>query len=564
MIDLSRYLNHTLSNGAPRYYISMHQLYKDPKTGREDLLLAPSREQIYYSTPAGLFAYPLTDRTLSNFMTLNLEYREESSHVVLIEATDPTRMLWIKEKRSKEARLLGRIQDQAIDTVAEAYRDRGFVTSVQKFRQLLLAAGFTSVFDTARTLHITHKEQIVFLTQKACRIVGSFDARKVRQAHRPKSATVDLSAIESKFIKEAKTLSDDPNVDWDNPQVREKIHDINDLNNIFVAARGAGEVHIKGPASNLERELKKLGEDTEGEIGNDTFYLKAPNKNENIKVTLTTSRIPFVTPIVFERIQLLRLEGPIFSNISVYESNVIWDVSGANTLKSTMLFEDCTVRVINPTDAVLELLRNSKNTVIVDKLPLRGPPIKENPNFPTKYFDGLSPEEAAQRQQELEISTQQARAGVYRELPSDAIARKKGLVKLSAYRKVAQDRGFDVSQVDDVTHLAEKALRYYKVRNIDTKMIDALARDLSHVYRKGLAAWGTGGHRPGASQTGWADSRVASVLVGGKAAWTADNKQFRNLPTEMQQAIIQQLPSLYTALAAQGRHADIRYIRDSV
>jgi hypothetical protein len=135
-----------------------------------------------------------------------------------------------------------------------------------------------------------------------------------------------------------------------------------------------------------------------------------------------------------------------------------------------------------------------------------------------------------------------------------------GLVKLSAYRVVAQQRGFDISQVSDMKDMATKALRYYGVKPT-AAVVNTLAAGLEKVYDKGLAAWKSGGHRPGATGRNWADARVASVLVGGKAAWTADRKQFAMLPPKALRAVIDQLPELYQALAAQGRQRDISYIQ---
>lgn len=48
---------------------------------------------------------------------------------------------------------------------------------------------------------------------------------------------------------------------------------------------------------------------------------------------------------------------------------------------------------------------------------------------------------------------------------------------------------------------------------------------LKKVYNKGLAAWRTG-HRPNASQQGWAYARVHSFVTGGKTSKTADNKLY--------------------------------------
>ena len=165
----------------------------------------------------------------------------------------------------------------------------------------------------------------------------------------------------------------------------------------------------------------------------------------------------------------------------------------------------------------------------------------QNKSYPAKYFAGLSPEEAEQRRRELDISTENAKSGIYEVLPTDILAQKRGQVRGSSYREIAKKRGFDLSLTGSLEGAAKQALIYYGIKSPSAKEISALTRDLELIYRKGMGAWGTGGHRPGASQRGWAMSRVASFLVGGKAAWTADNKQFKNLPVQMQNAIIAQM-----------------------
>ena len=51
---------------------------------------------------------------------------------------------------------------------------------------------------------------------------------------------------------------------------------------------------------------------------------------------------------------------------------------------------------------------------------------------------------------------------------------------------------------------------------------------LRKIYKKGLAAWASGGHRPGASQHAWAMARVKSVLKGGKAR-SVDAKEWKEI-----------------------------------
>jgi hypothetical protein len=41
---------------------------------------------------------------------------------------------------------------------------------------------------------------------------------------------------------------------------------------------------------------------------------------------------------------------------------------------------------------------------------------------------------------------------------------------------------------------------------------------IRQIYNRGLAAYRTGGHRPGVSSQAWAMARVNSALTGGKAA----------------------------------------------
>ena len=198
--------------------------------------------------------------------------------------------------------------------------------------------------------------------------------------------------------------------------------------------------------------------------------------------------------------------------------------------------------------------------------------LRENPGsvdlkgrrIPEKYLAGLSAKERKQRIAEL--TEQRDRKGVgdkrYKELASDRLARKKGLVKQSAYSQVAEKRGIQIrykGAQPDFQATARAALRYYKAKGD----VDEIADLLEQSYDKGLAAWQSGGHRPGASQRNWGDARVHSLLVGGKTAWypSADRKQVRQFPRKMQEGIIRQMPEVFKALKAQGRQKDITYLR---
>jgi len=198
--------------------------------------------------------------------------------------------------------------------------------------------------------------------------------------------------------------------------------------------------------------------------------------------------------------------------------------------------------------------------------------LRENPgavdlkgrHIPEKYLAGLT--KAERRQRIAELTEQRDRKGRgdkrYRELASDRLARKKGLVEQSAYSQVAERRGIQIrykGAQPDFKATARAALRYYKTKGD----VDEIADLLEQSYDKGLKAWQTGGHRPGASQRNWGDARVHSLLVGGKTAWyaSADRKQVRQFPRKMKEGIIRQMPEVLKALKAQGRQADIDYLR---
>lgn len=169
------------------------------------------------------------------------------------------------------------------------------------------------------------------------------------------------------------------------------------------------------------------------------------------------------------------------------------------------------------------------------------PTLRSNPadlegrHIPEKYLAGLPPKLRAARIRELSAS-RSGRTG-YEPLPTDLAAQRMGLVKRSKYSTAADARG--IEHRGDYEDTARRALRYYGVPTTQQN-VRTVARELEKVFKKGLAAWRTGGHRPGASQSGWAYARVASVLVGGKAAYTADKKNVAKFPAKMRQGIERQ------------------------
>lgn len=182
-------------------------------------------------------------------------------------------------------------------------------------------------------------------------------------------------------------------------------------------------------------------------------------------------------------------------------------------------------------------------------------------HIPERYLAGLPPEIRKQRVRELTESRESYWRGDYSELPSDHIARKLGLVKQSAYTKVAKERGIEWRGGSQ--DMAQRVLVYYGAK-ASPQQVSKFANALDQVFRKGLAAWKSGGHRPGATAQNWAVARVNSLVVGGKAAWTADRKQFAVLPPAVQRAIVEQIESVLEALADQGRNADVEFLINQI
>jgi hypothetical protein len=99
---------------------------------------------------------------------------------------------------------------------------------------------------------------------------------------------------------------------------------------------------------------------------------------------------------------------------------------------------------------------------------------------------------------------------------------------------------------------------------VKTSDTEELAEALQQVYNKGLAAWKSGGHRPGATAKNWAVARVASLVVGGKAAWTADRKQFAVLPKTVQTKIRRSMKPVLRELGKQKRASDIAFLEEKL
>jgi hypothetical protein len=163
--------------------------------------------------------------------------------------------------------------------------------------------------------------------------------------------------------------------------------------------------------------------------------------------------------------------------------------------------------------------------------------MKSNPedlagrHIPDRYLAGLPPALQKQRVRELTESRDAYKRGDYSELATDVTARKMGLVKQSQYTTEAKKRGIEYR--GDFHDMAKRTLKFYSGR-APAREVEAFAEALRKSFSKGLAAWKSGGHRPGATAQNWAVARVNSLVVGGKTSWTADKKLFEVLPESVQ------------------------------
>ena len=170
----------------------------------------------------------------------------------------------------------------------------------------------------------------------------------------------------------------------------------------------------------------------------------------------------------------------------------------------------------------------------IQYVPKSNPVDLEGRFVPERYLAGLPPALQKQRIRELTESRDAYKRGDYSELPTDRTARKMGLVKQSNYTTEAKKRG--VEYRGDHDDMARRVFEFYGHRP-SAREVTAFAAALRKSFSKGLAAWKSGGHRPGATAQNWAVARVNSLVVGGKTSWTADKKLFEVLPAEVRAKI---------------------------
>jgi len=146
--------------------------------------------------------------------------------------------------------------------------------------------------------------------------------------------------------------------------------------------------------------------------------------------------------------------------------------------------------------------RKSKNT--------NNNKLKTYTGYKGKYVKGLSGKKLKQRKQELSRNQKLAKQGS---------------------KKVYQ-KSYWKSDKNVKTKGSSYTQQFHKKYGKDVKSLPQIAKAtgfplscLKQVYNRGMAAWRTG-HRPGASQQGWAFARVHSFVTGGKTSKTADKKLY--------------------------------------
>lgn len=137
---------------------------------------------------------------------------------------------------------------------------------------------------------------------------------------------------------------------------------------------------------------------------------------------------------------------------------------------------------------------------------------------PKKYTSGIAKSTADKRKAQIRkrMRGDVPKSEIYKPLPGDSktsTRKSKYTTSMGALRRKISETGQTI-----------------KSNSMRTKFIRATAKEtgiptgiIRDVYERGEAAWGTGGHRVGASQAAWAKARVYSFLQKGKTATTADS-----------------------------------------
>ena len=113
-------------------------------------------------------------------------------------------------------------------------------------------------------------------------------------------------------------------------------------------------------------------------------------------------------------------------------------------------------------------------------------------SIPPRYLAGFT---GKARQERIREILRERKLGTYKPLPSDKGVKTRRSKWSALFERTYGERPRNVSDLARLTGIDRRILK--------------------QVYDRGLAAWSTGGHRPGASQHAWAMARAQSFILGG-------------------------------------------------
>jgi len=136
---------------------------------------------------------------------------------------------------------------------------------------------------------------------------------------------------------------------------------------------------------------------------------------------------------------------------------------------------------------------------------------------PRKYTTGLKKSTAAKRKAAIRkrATGKTTKKQTFSPLPGD----KKAKTRPSKYTQSATAIRKRISETSKKIKSDSPKTKFIRSVAKETGIPSAIIRQ---VYERGSAAWGTGGHRPGATQASWSKARVYSFIQKGKTAVTAD------------------------------------------
>lgn len=132
---------------------------------------------------------------------------------------------------------------------------------------------------------------------------------------------------------------------------------------------------------------------------------------------------------------------------------------------------------------------------------------KRDPKVPAKYLEGLTGKEREKRKKQIQDRMSGKTSG-YKELEGDDAKTKESKYSKT---KIAEKVRDEVKKPGKAEFLRAAS----KVSGVSRQILE-------EVYDRGLKAWSSGGHRPGATAQQWAIARVYSFISNGKARKTAD------------------------------------------